>query len=362
MENKNNKKNRRDFIKICVTAACAVAVYQVIKMFGLTKKNSNQLFSRNTDNMGTIEYQPSYIALQKEGILKKRGQELWERMQSCDLCPRNCGINRLQKQRGICKANDDLEIASYGPHFGEEPELVGSRGSGTIFFTNCALLCVFCINSDISQGGYGRKYSIEDLAEMMLKLQRDGRHNINLVTPSHYIAHIVLALDIAAEKGLKIPIVYNTCGWEKTEILEKLDRIADIYLPDFKYGCNEYAGKYSIGAYNYFEVAQQAHLEMQKQVGIAKTDPKTNIMQKGLMIRHLVMPNNVTCTEKIMKWISENLPKDTYINMMSQYRPVFNAKNYPEINRGITMNEYKDAIKSAEAVGLTNVKTQGFRF
>lgn len=329
-----------------------------------SNQSANNLPSNNSKNSETMEvsnYEPGFIALHKEGILKERGQKLWDRMESCDLCPRNCKVNRLEGTRGLCRANSDLEIASHGPHYGEEPELVGRGGSGTIFFTNCALHCVFCINSDISHGGVGRKFEIEDLAEMMLSLQRRGCSNINLVSPSHYVPHIILALDIAAEKGLSLPIVYNTCGWEKIDVIKKLDGIVDIYLTDFKYGCNEKAGKYSIGAYNYVEYAQKAHLEIHRQVGVAKVDAETGLMQQGLMIRHLVMPNNVSCTKEVMEWIAENLPKNTYINIMSQYTPVFNARNFPEINRRITTKEYRDAVDAAINAGLTNINAQGYR-
>jgi putative pyruvate formate lyase activating enzyme len=320
---------------------------------------SGQNTSQKNNDMKNDSHKLPYHELHKDGILQHRGQELWNRMESCDLCPRNCGVNRLEGQRGICKANSNLEIASYGPHFGEEKELVGSKGSGTIFFTNCAMLCVFCINSDISHGGYGKEYSIERLADIMLELQKDGRHNINLVSPSHYIAHILLALDKATSKGLNIPVVYNTSGWEKTEILNYLDGVVDIYLSDFKYGCNEQAGKYSIGAFDYVETAQKAHLEMQRQVGVAMADPETGLMQRGLMIRHLVMPNNVSCSEKVMQWIALNLPKSTYVNIMSQYTPVFHARNYHEISRSITRKEYLDVIEAAQKAGLTNFQVQG---
>lgn len=325
---------------------------------GLLMNCSGQSASQKTDEMNKNENSRHYVELHKTGELKKRGEALWNRMESCDLCPRDCFVNRLEGERGLCKANSDLEIASHGAHFGEERELVGNRGSGTIFFTNCALRCVFCINPDISHRGFGRTYSINNLANMMLKIQRDGMHNINLVSPSHYIPHILLAIDKAAERGLNIPIVYNTHGWEKVEILEYLDGVVDIYLSDFKYGCNEYAGKYSIGAFDYVEVSQAAHIEMHRQVGTATIDPATGLMQRGLMIRHLVMPNNVACTEEVMRWIAENLPKDTYINIMSQYTPFFNAHRHPEINRRITSKEYREALKSAKDAGLTNARAQ----
>jgi len=312
------------------------------------------------ERLMNIGFVPPYIELHRNGELKKRGQNLWNRMENCDLCPRYCEANRLRGERGDCKANSTLEISSYGPHFGEEPELVGRNGSGTIFFTNCSLLCVFCINYDVSQLGHGRSYSINDLADMMLALQRRGCHNINLVTPTHYLPHILLALDQAASKGLKIPVVYNSSGWENLDILIHLENVVDIYLPDFKYGCNETAGIYSIGAWDYVEVTQQAILEMHRQVGKAIPNPDTGLLNRGLILRHLVMPNNVGCTDKVLEWVADNLPKDTYINLMSQYTPVFRAREFRDINRRITVREYASAIETARSLGLTNVNIQGY--
>ncbi len=318
----------------------------------------NQLFGGRRN--ASSNYVPHYVALQQSGELKERGQALWERMEACDLCPRNCRTNRLEGERGQCRANSELEISSYGPHFGEEPELVGRHGSGTIFFTNCSLHCVFCINYDVSQLGQGRPRSISELADMMIKLQRRGCHNINVVTPTHYSPHILLALDDAASRGLRLPLAYNTCGWEKTEVLELLDGVVDIYLTDFKYGCPEKAGIYSVGAHTYVELTQQAHLKIQEQVGVAVPNADTGLMERGLILRHLVMPSDVSCTASVMDWIGEHLPKNTYVNLMSQYTPVFKAKDFPEINRRLYTHEYASAIASAEKAGLTNVHIQGY--
>ncbi len=306
-------------------------------------------------------FKPAYLALHKSGELKKRGEELWQIMESCRLCPRECKVNRLAGNRGTCQANADLEIASYHPHFGEEKPLVGRGGSGTIFFTNCALRCVFCINWEISQGGEGQKRSIDDLAAMMLDLQRIGCHNINVVTPTHYSPHILLALDIAAGKGLRLPVVYNTCGWERLEILKKFDGIVDIYLPDFKYADNDMAAKYSSKAKTYPERTKASLLEMHRQVGEAKMPPG-GIIRRGLMMRHLVMPNGVSGTKKVITWIAENLSKDTYLNIMSQYTPVFKAPEYPEIARRINREEYKEALQCARDCGMTNIDVQGYPF
>jgi putative pyruvate formate lyase activating enzyme len=304
------------------------------------------------------EFQPRYLKLLQTGELKKRGEKLWEMMASCSLCPRECGAERLAGERGFCEASSTLEIASYHPHFGEEDPLVGRGGSGTVFFSNCNLRCVFCINWEISQGGEGKQQSTDDLADMMLHLQRIGCLNINVVTPTHYSAHIILALDKAANRGLRLPVVYNTCGWEKTEILKILDGIIDIYLPDFKYADSKMAYKYSSEADTYAEMTREALLEMNRQVGIAKP-AADGIIYRGLMIRHLVMPNNVSGTKEVIEWISENLSKDTYLNLMSQYRPMFKAFEYPEISRRLTHNEYLNAIKWAREAGLTNLDIQG---
>lgn len=302
-------------------------------------------------------FEPAYLKLFRKGELKKRGEKLWGMMKNCTLCPRMCGVNRLDGKKGFCGASSQLLVSSFHPHFGEEKPLVGKGGSGTIFFTNCSLRCLFCINWEISQGGAGNLESIQRLADMMLQLQKKGCHNINLVTPTHYSPHIILAVDIAASKGLRLPLVYNTCGWERVEILSLLDGIVDIYLPDFKYWDGKMASKYSSGAGTYPEIAKNSLLEMHRQVGIAKP-AKDGLIYRGLMIRHLVMPNNVSGTKEVLKWISENLPKDTYVNIMSQYRPMYKAFEYPEISRRITTEEFEEAVKWAKEAGLTNLDIQ----
>ena len=304
-------------------------------------------------------FKPGYLKLHKHGELKRRGEELWGMMANCELCPRMCGVNRLKGEKGFCGANSQLEISAHHPHFGEEKPLVGKGGSGTIFLTNCGLRCVFCINWEISQGGDGVAREIDDFANMMLDLQDMGCPNINFVTPTHYSPHIVLAVDIAASKGLKIPLVYNTCGWERVEILKILDGIIDIYLPDFKYADGKNADKFSSGAELYPELTKKAILEMHRQVGTAKP-AGDGLMYRGLMIRHLVMPNNVGGTNEVIDWIAKNLPKDTYLNIMSQYRPMYKAFDYPEISRKITHSEYAEAVNTARALGLTNLEIHGY--
>lgn len=307
------------------------------------------------------DFQPAYVKLHKTGELKKRGEKLWDMMQRCELCPRMCGINRLEGNEGFCKASSHLEISSYNPHFGEEKPLVGREGSGTIFFTNCGLRCVFCINWDVSIEGIGEKRGIQEMAEMMLTLQKRGCHNINFVTPTHYSPHILRAVDSAAAQGLRLPLVYNTCGWERLEIMKMLDGIIDIYLPDFKYSNGKMAAKYSSGSESYPELTHAALLEMHRQVGVAKP-ASDGLMHRGLMIRHLVMPNNVSGSKEIFEWIAAHLPKDTYLNIMSQYTPVHKASEYAAISRRITGKEYKEAVLWAKEAGLTNLDIQGHFF
>ncbi len=305
-------------------------------------------------------FEPAYLKLHQSGELKKRAEELWAVMESCRLCPRMCGVNRQKGARGVCKApGTGLVIGGSHPHYGEERPLVGRFGSGTIFLSHCNLRCAFCQNYQVALLGRGDTTSINEFARMMLRLQRGGCHNINLVTPTHYSAHILKAIDVAAERGLRVPIVYNTSGWERLEVLELLDGVVDIYLPDFKYWDGDLSAKYSAGAGSYPAITGKAIMEMHRQVGVAKP-AKDRIMRRGLMIRHLVMPNNTGGSEKVMEWIAGNLPKDTYVNIMQQYNPVYKAYDYPELSRRITKSEYQRVVEKAEAMGLTNLDIQGY--
>jgi putative pyruvate formate lyase activating enzyme len=346
------KQSRRKFIGSIVSAAVAAAS-ATLPFLNVACRNKARAESQSDS-----DFEPGYLTLHRSGELRRRGDELWGLMESCSLCPRQCGAQRLDGQAGFCQATSQLVIAAYNPHYGEERPLVGRGGSGTVFFSNCNLRCVFCINWEISQGGEGAARSVDDLADMMLHLQEIGCHNINIVTPTHYSAHIVLALDIAAARGLRLPLVYNTCGWERLEILQRLDRIVDIYLPDFKYAESAMASKYSSGADTYPEVTKAALLEMHRQVGVAKP-ADDGLMYRGLMIRHLVMPNSVSGSTEVIDWIAENLPKDTYVNIMAQYRPMYRAFDYPEIARRLTRAEYNEVVQHARQVGLTNLDIQG---
>ena len=279
---------------------------------------------------------------------------LWDRMKACDLCPRECGVNRLDGERGFCKATSTLRIASFAPHYGEERILVGAGGSGTIFFSHCNLGCVFCQNWDISYHGSGKDYSLEELAGMMLHLQKSGCHNINVVTPTHYSPHILFALDMAASRGLRVPLVYNTSGWERSDVLDQLDGIVDIYLADYKYTDPEMASAYSAGASDYVEVTQQALLEMNRQVGVVWAE-QNRVVYRGLMIRHLVMPGEVSGSLEAMRWIAANLPTATFVNIMLQYRPTHLAHLYPEIDRPLSRKEYAAVVAEARTCGLNKL-------
>lgn len=263
-----------------------------------------------------------------------------EILENCKICPRECKVNRLDGKIGNCKATDKIEISLVSLHKFEEPCISGKNGSGTIFFSHCNLHCIFCQNYEISQNIIkGREVTIEELANIMIKQQENKAENINLVTPTMYAYQIKEAIKIARKKGLRIPIIYNSNGYEKVETLRSLEGYIDVYLPDLKYYSNEIAEKYS-KAPNYFEIASKAILEMVRQVGTPQFD-ENGMIQKGIMIRHLVLPNHMQNTKNILKWIKENIPEDIYINVMAQYFPTYKAKEDELINRKISKREYK---------------------
>jgi len=297
---------------------------------------------------------PSYSILEREGLLASRIEEAYATFEECRLCPRECGVNRLNGEKGFCRTTSKLVVYSAHPHFGEEVSLVGRSGSGTIFFSNCNLRCVFCQNWPIAHEGRGKGISDEDLANLMLNLQEIGCHNINLVTPTHVMPNILSATRIACEKGLRIPLVYNTSGYERDEMLKILDGIVDIYLPDMKFMDADQAKIYLAGAADYPQMAKNSLLEMHRQVGLHTMD-ESGIAIRGVMIRHLVMPNNVAGTEKFVKWVAIHLPKSTYVNIMHQYHVDYKAYDYPKIHRSITAEEYIEAMNWAEQYGLTHL-------
>lgn len=297
---------------------------------------------------------PSYLALQETGELKDRAKKLYAIYESCHLCPRDCRVNRLKGETGICRASSRVKISSAFPHFGEERPLVGKNGSGTIFFSNCNLRCIFCQNYTISIEGEGVEISDEQLAETMLKVQGFGCHNINLVTPTHYVPNIVRAVQAASERGLKIPLVYNTSGYERLEVLTLLDGIVDIYLPDIKYMHPEHAAKYSANAYNYPYYAKMAIKEMHRQVGELSLNGQ-GIARRGVILRHLILPERISGTEEFIKFVVKELSPATYVNLMGQYRPEYKASEYRELSRRITRAEYQEALAWARRYGLTRL-------
>jgi putative pyruvate formate lyase activating enzyme len=287
-----------------------------------------------------------------------RTAQLSAMMEECVLCPRRCGVNRLKGEVGVCGVGADALVASYGPHFGEESVLVGRFGSGTIFFAGCNLKCVFCQNYDISHLRRGITMSPQELAGAMLELADSGCHNINLVTPTHQIARIVEAVGIARNKGLEVPLVYNCGGYESVEVLKLLEGIVDIYMPDIKYGDNEAGRKYS-QVPDYWDRCREAVSEMHRQVGDLEiscvklgSGQQIKIATRGLLVRHLVMPNDIANTRAVVEFLATQISKDTYVNIMPQYRPEWNATKFPELSRRITRDEYIRAMDEARRVGL----------
>ncbi|MGB2696576.1 MAG: radical SAM protein [Candidatus Zixiibacteriota bacterium] len=295
-------------------------------------------------------FEPAYLKLKSQGELDKRIKALFKKLKSCDLCPRKCGVNRLEDEKGVCKTGSKAVVSSFGPHFGEESPLVGHSGSGTIFFTHCNLGCIFCQNYDISHQGNGNPVDEEYLVEVMLRLQNMGCHNINFVTPTHVIPQIVQVLSLAKQEGLNLPLVYNSGGYDSVETLKILDGIFDIYMPDFKYTDSQVAKRFS-NAPDYPEVVKSALKEMHRQVGDLVINSR-GIAQRGLLIRHLILPDDQAGTSEAMKFISEELSSNSYVNVMEQYRPEYKACEYPPLDRRITRNEFLNAIKIAKDNGI----------
>lgn len=295
---------------------------------------------------------PSYLEKLTIKDLSERADALLQFLSECKICPNECNVNRAEGEEGIyCHSTSEIVVSSFAPHFGEEPPLVGFSGSGTIFFANCNLSCVFCQNYEISQLGHGTNVSVSDLAAIMLSLQERGCHNINLVTPTHFVPQIISALVIAVKKGLEIPIVYNCGGYESVETLKLLEDIVDIYMPDIKYSNNETAARLS-GIKNYWDVVQSAVKEMHRQVGDLHIN-RRGIAKTGLLIRHLVLPNDLAGSEKVIDFIADEISKDTYINIMDQYYPAYKTNQFDELSRRITNEEYERVIGYAKKKGLT---------
>ncbi len=297
-------------------------------------------------------FTPAYLRL-PPNVLADKARQAEEILKECTLCPRECRVDRTAGETGFCRTGNKPFISSYGPHFGEERPLVGRYGSGTIFMGNCNLGCLFCQNYSISHLGEGSEVSFERLADLMLHLQEQGCHNINFVTPTHQMPMILRSLLIASENGLNLPVVYNCGGFESLHAIELLDGVVDIYMPDFKYDDPEMALKYS-DAPQYPDAARKAIKEMHRQVGDLIID-RRGIALRGLLVRHLVLPAGIAGTAGIVKFIAEEISKNTYINVMDQYRPCFRAFDHPPLNRRITAREYADAVQMAIDAGLKRI-------
>lgn len=295
---------------------------------------------------------PRYLNLLQTGELLQRINSAYKAMRSCKLCPRDCGVNRLRGNLGFCATGKILKVASFNSHLGEEPPISGTNGSGTIFFSSCNMRCMFCQNYPISQLGHGATAAPGRLAQMMLELQRAGCHNINLVTPSHVVPQLLAGLYIAASKGLDIPIVYNTSGYDGLESLKLLDGIVDIYMPDIKYADDKNAKEYS-GAKNYWAAATAAVKEMHRQVGGLEINPE-GVAVKGLIIRHLVLPENISGTDRVLEFIAREISPKTYVSLMSQFFPAHAALNDPMMHKRVSKKEFAQAVKKFHHLGMEN--------
>jgi len=294
----------------------------------------------------------SYQLLYDSKKLHETRDKTVKMLENCTICPRECGVNRLKNEKGYCRTGRNARVASRHPHFGEEPPLVGKMGSGTIFFSSCNLKCIFCQNYDISHDNVGIEATSEDLASMMLELQSMGCHNINFVTPTHVVPQILEALTEAVPAGLNLPLVYNCGGYEKADFLEILEGVFDIYMPDFKFWEENYAKKYC-DAEDYPDKARKAIKEMYRQTGDLVLEK--GIAKKGILLRHLIMPKNVSGTKRILNFIAEDISGNTYLNLMNQYRPCYKVNDDELINRKITRQEFKEAYEQAKSIGLARI-------
>ena len=302
----------------------------------------------------------AYQELYKTGELQHRVEQALAMLESCHICPRGCGVNRLKDEIGECRTGREAMVSSFGPHFGEEAPLVGKRGSGTIFLTNCNLRCIFCQNYQISQLGEGYAVKKEELAAMMLSVQNMGCHNVNLVSPTHVVPQILEALELAVANGLTIPLVYNTGGYDSVKTLKLLDGVVDIYMPDVKYSDAKTALQLS-GIKSYPAVNRAAIKEMHRQVGVLEID-EAGIASRGLLIRHLVLPQGLAGTNDIVRFLAQQVSTETYLNVMAQYRPCHKASQVPQLTRPITREEFAEAVELAHSYGLYRLDHRVPRF
>jgi putative pyruvate formate lyase activating enzyme len=300
-----------------------------------------------------LSFQAAYIKTFDHGLLAAKVEEAYARMGDCHLCPRKCGVNRLTGETGLCKTGKNAWVSSYSPHFGEEAPLVGSNGSGTIFFTHCNLMCLFCQNFDISHQGQGREVSCEQIAAMMLALQKQGCHNINFVTPSHVVPQILAAVEIAVQSGLNVPLIYNSGGYDRVATLRLLEDVFDIYMPDFKFWDSDIAAS-ACGAPDYPETARKALIEMHRQVGDLQINTD-GIAQRGLLVRHLVLPRGRAGTREVMRFIARQISCDSYVNIMSQYRPCGRAAEISGLDIYPSRADFREAVNAAKQEGIVRL-------
>lgn len=296
------------------------------------------------------DFTPSYVNLLQSGELKERVVEAYRRLRDCNICAHECGVDRTGGVFGICRTSDRARVSSYGPHFGEEDPLRGWRGSGTIFFSRCNLRCQFCQNYEISQSDSGQEIEPGDLAVIMLELQERGCHNINFVSPSHVVPQIMAGVMIAAQGGLRLPLVYNTGGYDSLRTLELLEGVIDIYMPDMKYASPQTARHYS-KIPRYPQVNQAAVKEMHRQVGDLLINQQ-GIATRGLLVRHLVLPYGLAGTETILRFLAQEISADTYLNLMDQYRPAYKANQHPKLRRPINRSEFQETMHKVRKHGL----------
>lgn len=335
---------RRKFIQGCF-AVTGVALFGGFK-YGLARTNSPSL----TDKPYLSP--PRYLELERSGELARREEALWDLFSPCQLCPRMCRVNRSAGRVGACSVGNDFRVGSFGPDFGNEQPIRGTRGSGSVFLSNCNLLCVFCQNWQTNHRGDGRQTSHQELANMLLNMQRQGCHNVSFITPTHLVPHLVSALRIAIAGGLNVPLCYNTGGYESLEVIKLLDGIVDIYQPDFKFQDSEIAARFTQGAPDYALHTAAAIKEMHRQVGFLQIN--NGLAHRGIVIRHLVLPENTGGADKLVRWIVDEFGTDAHVNIMNQYRPEFRAREYPPLDRRTTQAEFNQAMRWAREAGLRN--------
>lgn len=300
----------------------------------------------------SIDFEPSYLKLLRTGELRRRVRGAYAMLRACRVCPRNCGVDRLAGELGVCRTGKHPWVSAANAHFGEEPPLTGTRGSGTVFFSNCNLRCAYCQNYPISQKKVGREMTVREVADHLLELQGRGVHNVNFVTPSHVVPQMLASLYAAATRGLRIPIVYNSSGYDSVESLRLLDGVVDVYLPDMKYADDESARKYSL-VFGYPSANRAAVREMFRQVGASLDLADDGTVRRGLILRHLVLPNGIAGTPRILEFVARDLSPEVHVSLMGQYFPVHRALQRPEIARSLTVGEYEEAKAALEPLGLS---------